>query len=110
MYKFRSQAAADLILLGPTGDRVLTLLGREPSPRGILEVADMPAALQALEAAVRADDALRAARAQAQAADDVPDERADEPLEPVSLRQRVWPLVAMLKTCMAADQPVVWGV
>ena len=28
----------------------------------------------------------------------------------VSLRQRVWPMVEMLRRAQAADEPVVWGV
>jgi hypothetical protein len=59
MYKFRSQAAADLIMLTPTGDRVLALLGREPAPKGIIEVADMAQAIERLTAAVAADEAAR---------------------------------------------------
>ncbi len=39
-------------------------------------------------------------------ADDVPASDEDE----VSLRQRAWPVVEMLKRALAADTPVVWGV
>ena len=43
IYKFKSAATGDLIMLGPNGDQLLRLLGREPSPQGIFEPADMPA-------------------------------------------------------------------
>jgi hypothetical protein len=37
LYKFRSKAAGDLIMLGPQGDQLLRLLGREPARQGIIE-------------------------------------------------------------------------
>ena len=59
IYKFRSKAAGDLIMLEPHGDQLLRLLGREPAPKGIIEPAQMPAAIAALQAAVRAAVDLR---------------------------------------------------
>ena len=54
IYKFKSKAAGDVIMLGPNGDQVMRLLGREPAPQGIFEAAGMPAVMAALEAAVTA--------------------------------------------------------
>ncbi|MFY9512205.1 MAG: DUF1840 domain-containing protein [Rubrivivax sp.] len=97
IYKFKSKATGDLVMLQPQGDQLLRLLGREPAARGIIEVAAMPAALAALEAAV--------------AADETPNGDDDEtPGRSISLRQRVWPMVEMLKRALAEQQPVVWGV
>lgn len=99
IYKFRSPATGDVVMLGPNGDELLRLLGREPSGKGIIEPAAMPAAIAALRAAV--------ATAEAPPAD------ADEDRDPsrsVGLRQRVWPMVQMLERAHAADEPVVWGV
>jgi len=96
MYKFRSKAAGDLIMLGPQGDQLLRVIGREPAAQGIIEPAAMAAAIAALEAAV-------AAEVEAPEADDG---RA----RAVSLRQRAWPMIEMLKSAQAAGQPVVWGV
>lgn len=102
IYKFKSKAAGDVIMLGPTGDQILRVLGREPAAKGIIEVDAMPAAIAALEQAVQADDA---ARAQAGA-------EGDEASGPkgISLRQRAWPLVEMLKRSHAAGADIVWGV
>ena len=99
IYKFKSKATGDLIMLGPQGDQLLQLLGREPAATGIIEVAAMAGAIAALEAAV-------AAEAEPVAGDDE-DERAGRT---VALRQRVWPMVEMLKRAQAEKQPVVWGV
>lgn len=100
IYKFKSKATGDLIMLGPDGDQVMRVIGREPQPKGIVEVAAMPGVIGALEAAVAAEAA--------QAADDEDD--GGRGARKVSLRQRVWPLVEMLRRAHAAGEPVVWGV
>jgi hypothetical protein len=102
IYKFRSKAAGDLVMLGPTGDQMLRLIGKQPADKGIIEPADMPAAIVALEKAVADDEA---ARAQA-AADGAPPPRDGT----ISLKQRAWPLVEMLKRAQAAGKEIVWGV
>lgn len=106
IYKFKSKAAGDVIMMGPTGDAVLRAMGREPAPKGIFEPADMPGLIAALEAAVHDDEAARtAAEAEAQA-----EGRKLAPREAVSLRQRAWPLVEMMKSASQAGVEIVWGV
>ncbi len=95
IYKFKSPATGDLIMLGPNGDQLLRILGREPAPKGIIETAHMAAALAALQAAI--------------AADEQPREEEDQPA-PVGLRQRLWPMVEMLRRAQAANAAIVWGV
>jgi len=77
------------------GDQLLRLIGHEPSSKGIIEVAKMPAALQALQHA--------AAQAQAPS-DDGEGERG------VGLKQRLWPMIEMIKRSLDAGEPIVWGV
>jgi len=101
IYKFKSKASGDVIMLGPNGDQMLRIIGREPSAKGIIEVADMAAAIDALQQAVRAEEAP----AEADAADEGAPERTG-----ISLRQRVWPVVDLLRRALDAKQPVVWGV
>ena len=98
MYKFKSKATGDLIMTQPVGDRVLSLIGKSPSAQGIIEVDQMAAAMSALEAAV-------AAESPAPADGDGASPKADR----VSLRQRVWPMVEMMKRALAEKQPIVWG-
>lgn len=106
IYKFKSKSAGDVIMMGPSGDQVLRLLGREPAPKGILEAHDLPAAMQALESAVAEDERARA-EAEAEAAAQGGKLPAREG---VSLRQRVWPLVEMMKRSQANGHDIVWGV
>lgn len=110
IYKFKSETDSDVIMMGPTGDQVLRLIGKEPAAKGIIESADMPAAMRALEQAVTADDAARA-RPEPEV-DDKEDADDTQPAkrDPISLRQRVWPLVEAMKRSHAAGTPIVWGV
>lgn len=105
IYKFKSKAASDLVMLGPQGDQILRIVGKEPSAQGIFEVDSMPAAIQALEQAVAADDASRTADGTG-ASKAAP----DEPAERIGLRQRAWPFLEMLKRCHAEGAVIVWGV
>ena len=105
LYKFKSKDAADVIMLGPNGDHVLRLLGREPAPKGIIEPGDMPAAIATLERAVADDEADSQRRR-----DEAEDAGEAAPQAAVTLRQRVWPLVEMMRQCHRDGQPIVWGV
>ena len=100
IYKFKSKAAGDVIMLGPNGDQMLRILGREPAPKGIVDVEQLAGAIAALRAAVQAAEAL---------AENAEDE--DGPTrDAVSLRQRLWPVIDLFERALAARQPVVWGV
>jgi hypothetical protein len=100
IYKFKSSATGDVIMLAAQGDQVLRLIGREPSAKGIIEVADMPAALVALQAAIAKGDAPEPA----------PNDDDPQAAPAVGLRQRLWPMVEMLRSAHAAQAVVVWGV
>jgi hypothetical protein len=103
LYKFKSKAAGDVIMLGPNGDQVMRIVGREPAPQGIFEVEHMPRLIAALEQAVAADEAARRGEGR--------DDDGERPGkgDGVWLRQRVWPLVEMLRRCHAAREPITWG-
>lgn len=57
VYKFKSQAAADVIMLQINAEQMLAIVGKTPSPQGIITVEQIPAAIAALEAAVLAHEA-----------------------------------------------------
>lgn len=98
IYKFKSKAAADLIMLGPNGDQLLRLIGREPQAKGILEPQAMFAAIADLQQAIADEEAQRA------------DDKKPQPADRVGLRQRMWPMIEMMKRAQAAGEPIVWGV
>ena len=106
IYKFKSKADGDLIMMGPAGDAVLRLIGKAPAPQGIIETGAMAAAIAAIEQAVAADEAARAQAEKDAAAEGTKPAARDG----VSLRQRAWPLVEMMKRSIAESADIVWGV
>ena len=110
LYKFKSKAAADLIMLQANGQRVLSLMGKETGApggdKGILLPQDMAAAIAALEAAIVQEEA------QQKAAKEAALSRGETPprVEGISLRQRAVPMIDMLRRCERAGEAVVWGV
>jgi len=57
LYKFKSRVTGDVIMLEPSGRRLLEIIGKDPGAPGIIEAADAPAAIQALEAAIVREEA-----------------------------------------------------
>lgn len=47
LYKFKSKAAGDLIMLEPNGRRVLEIIGKDAGPKGIILPEEMPGAIGA---------------------------------------------------------------
>ena len=106
IYKFKSKAAGDVIMMGPAGDDVLRLIGKTPAAKGIIEVEAMPAAIAAIKQAVAADNAARAQAEQEAAAEG----KKRQPHDGVTLRQRAWPFVDMMKRSIGENADIVWGV
>lgn len=105
LYKFKSRAAADLVMLEPAGRRLLEVLGREPAAQGIFECGDLTTLMQRLDQAIEQEEAmLEEAEQQAQAQGQTI--RRPE----VSLRQRLWPMREMMRRSHAEGHPIVWGV
>ena len=106
LYKFKSKATGDLILLEPQGRQFLSLIGKPVEPKGIIEPEHMGQAILALQKAVKTEEAQQAqAVAQAQAEGHAPPK-----FEAISLRQRCKPIIDMLQRCEKAGQAIVWGV
>ena len=106
LFKFKSRATADLIMLEPNGRQLLQIVGKNPDEaHGIVTAAQIPGAIAALEAAVAADEAARAAPA------DEDETEADEhgaTQDKVRLRQRAAPFIDMLRRSAAEEHDVVW--
>jgi len=103
MYRFKSKADGDLIMMAPVGDQLLRIIGREPAPRGIIEVAALPPAIAALEQAIAAAEL---ARVDARKADDDDAGGANA----IGLQQRAWPLLEMMRRSLGERADIVWGV
>lgn len=106
LYRFKSRETGDLVMLQPTGERVLAILGKDPGGPGIILPEQMSAAVQALRDAVVQDEAeQKRQKEEAEAQGEVP-----PAVEAVSLRLRCAPFIEMLQRCEQAGVEVVWGV
>lgn len=106
---FKSAASADLIYFGDVAKRLMELIGKEPSERGIITVEQLPDAIARLKAAIEADKETHRQLVQLDEAGTEP--TPDGATRPrVSLTQRALPLLAMLEESLAEGKPVIWGV
>ena len=98
LYKFKSKATGNLIMLEADGDRIMEIIGKSISAKGIMEVDEMAQALLALEQATQS-------MLHSQTTDNNEEQRIA-----VSLRQRAVPLMDMIRRCIKENHPIVWGV
>jgi hypothetical protein len=113
LFKFKSQASADLIMLEADARHLLKIMLGDDPAKGILLVEDIPVALTALELAVSQDDAARKQRsekAQTGGSGGGADEANESAIDPVRLSQRATPMMKLLKLCQSQQSNVVWGV
>jgi len=105
-FRFKSRSSGDVVMLEHNAKQLLQILGKEQSGPGILLVEQMPAAIEAIKAAVAHEEAEYERKKQEAMAkgEYVPDP------DRVSLRTRVGPFLDMLKHCMNERTEVVWGV
>ena len=103
IYEFKSRATGPVVMTQRVAENILETIGKAPGPQGIVTVDQMPAAIHALETAV--------ARERAAPRDGSAPAEADEDGEPaVTLGQRAYPFIEMLRAAHAAGRDVTWGV
>ncbi len=110
LFKFKSHAASDLIMLEADARKLLTIMLGDDPVKGILQVHALPQAIEALEMAVSQDEAER--REKPEKAPTLISAEDDEPVSSntVSLSQRVAPMLKLLKRSLSEESDVVWGV
>lgn len=109
---FQSPASGDVIMFGDVAKRMMTLMGKEPTDKGIVTVEQLPEAIARIKAAIEADKQQRAGKNP----EDLPQTEPDGSGSPgssrpyVSLTQRALPLLELLEWSLKKKKPVVWGV
>jgi hypothetical protein len=106
---FQSQAAGDVIMFGDVARRMMEIMGKDPSDKGILTVEQLPEAIARLRAAIVEDKARRAGLSE----EDLPQTERSEggSTRPfVSVAQRAVPLLELLEFALKKKKVVVWGV
>lgn len=107
LYKFKSQAAADVLMLQPRAEEILAIIGKHAGPTGIITVAQAGPAVAALKAEIERREALRKAQPAAPHGDG--DDHGSKE-DGVTLRARAMPFIQLLEISSAAGKDVVWGV
>jgi hypothetical protein len=107
---FRSKAAGEIFMFAETARRIFEIIGRSDAARGVITAEQVPDALRRLVAAVDEEKAaIKAAAADAEAhgrrGDDAPPAGT-----PVTLGQRAYPLIEMLRAAEKKRVDVTWGV
>jgi hypothetical protein len=110
LFKFKSKACADLIMLDADARRLLKImLGNDPV-KGIVLSHDLPKVIAILEQAVALDEAERKNRQEQAQNRASSEDEASRPQNAVSLSQRAAPMLKLLRRSLAEESDVVWGV
>jgi hypothetical protein len=108
---FRSKAAGEIFMFAETARRILAIIGKQDTPRGVVSAEQVGDALARLVAAVEEEKAqLEQAREEAEQA-----QRRGEPAgeggpRAITLGQRAYPLLEMLRAAQKKKVDVTWGV
>lgn len=107
---FRSKAAGEIFMFAETARRIFEILGRDEAMRGVITAEQVPEALARLQAAVdREREDLKAAAERAES-----ESRRGEPVpdsqRAITLGQRAFPLLEMLRAAARRGVDVTWGI
>lgn len=106
---FRSKAAGEIYMFAETARRIFDILGRPEAPRGVITAEQVPDAIERLTAAVEEEKAqMKAAEAEA----DVQDKEGSDAVSAraITLGQRAFPLLEMLRAANKSKVDVTWGI
>jgi hypothetical protein len=110
LFKFKSKACSDLIMLEGDARRLLRIMRGEDPVKGIFLVRDLPQVIGQLETAVAEDEALRRQLAEKARLEGVAPEAQEASAEGVSLARRAAPMLKLLRQSLSQEADVVWGV
>lgn len=107
---FRSKAAGEIFMFAETARRIFAIIGKPDTPRGVISAEQLADALDRLTAAVEEEKAqLEQAREDAEQAQRR-GEPAAEGARAITLGQRAYPLIEMLRAAQKKRVDVTWGV
>lgn len=109
LFKFKSKAASDLIMLEPDARALLQMMLGDDPVKGIVLAQNVPATIARLEAALAKESANSRAPLDSENPGPTHADK-DEPELPVFVGQRAAPMLVMLKRCVAEKADLVWGV
>jgi hypothetical protein len=104
LYEFKSKAAGSVVMTGPVAERLLAIVGKAPEPKGIFTVEQLAPAIGALQSAIERE------KSEGAPPEGEADDGRGDPAATVTLAQRAWPLMELLRAAERAEQVVTWGV
>ncbi|MCG3203148.1 MAG: hypothetical protein NFCOHLIN_03067 [Gammaproteobacteria bacterium] len=103
LVRFRSKESAEFVMLGDIAVKLIQLMGHSGTIPGAIASEGVPAALQRLREALETQGA-EPAPAPESGEEEEPGERGPR----VTLANRAYPLIEMLKAAAANDSYVMW--
>ena len=108
---FRSKAAGEIFMFAETARRILDIIGKPEAPRGVISAEQIDDALARLTAAVEEEkEQIRQAREQVEDAQRSGEPAAGDAARSITLGQRAFPLIEMLRAAQKKRVDVTWGV
>ncbi len=109
---FRSKAAAEIFMFAESARRLLQIMGKtDPdSERGVIRAEEVGEALNRLTAAVEQEKAAALEERARRELDERAGPARGEALAPITLGQRAFPLIEMLRAAQRKRVDVTWGV
>lgn len=107
LYEFKSKATGTVVMTSNVAERILSIIGKEAGPQGIITLEQINPAIAALQSAIERDDRESQGERDSDAAE------SDEPEhhhQAISLRQRAHPFIELLRDAYKAQERVTWGV
>lgn len=105
LYKFKSKAHADVIMLGDHAKKLFEIAGHSLPDQGAIEPSSMAEFRARLIAAINTE---RMSQEEQVDKEETPETMAQK-TNHVSLEQRAYPLLKMLDSSEKAEQPIHWG-
>ena len=114
LFEFKSKATGTLIMTDAVGRQALDIIGKAATTAGIITMAEMPIALLALKQAYASSKFNSGKSAASTAASKTSGDREEDGEQdsepPVSLANRLLPLIEMIERSHAAKEDIIWGV
>jgi Domain of unknown function (DUF1840) len=104
MITFQSDASGDVMMFDEVAHRMMDIMGKEHTQRGVVTVEQMPDCIARLKAAIAEDRAMARGKPQGEG------EEETGVAARVSLAQRAVPLLELLERSLQREKPVLWGV
>ena len=107
---FRSKAAGEIFMFAETARRLLQIVGKDDFERGVIRADELSEALDRLTAAVAQEKEELRGDSQRRELDERTGSSQGERGPPISLGQRAFPLIEMLRAAQRRKVDVTWGI